>query len=541
MEVSGNNEKLRNSLLRQMLMNPAQLNLNEVFDLPMLVRRASARWGNRIALTFDPQGTRISFNDVERITNQYANALCANGVQPGDRVALMLRNSPQWPLAWLGIVKAGAVMVPLNVYYQSVDASYLLDHAEVSIVICEMEFVTLISQVDKNIRVIAAQEIEQQVCETSHNAPSVKVSAQSLANIQYTSGTTGPPKGCMLSNAWFLRFAQRMAVSPPGLSESDVLLTAQPFYYVDPQWNVALSLLVGAELVILDRFHPSTFWQRIKQHKITWFYCLGVMPKLMLKIPEHPSDRDHSVRFVACSAIPARDHQAIEQRWGVPWYEYFGMTESGLDITVPPEHHDDLVGSGCIGQPMVTREAQIVDNEDKPVPDGQVGNLVLRGPGLLDAYYRNPEATAQLFRNGWLHTGDLARMDDKGLIYYMGRVKDMIRRSGENIAAAEVEDVITQHESVKLAACVPVEDDLRGEEVKVYVVLQPGVTKEDVTPDLLAAFCKQRIAYFKVPRYWTYETDLPRTPSEKIMKSAITDGETDLRNGAYDCVDACWR
>ena len=117
----------------------------------------------------------------------------------------------------------------------------------------------------------------------------------------------------------------------------------------------------------------------------------------------------------------------------------------------------------------------------------------------------------------------------------------MIRRSGENIAAAEVEDVITQHESVRLAACVPVDDELRGEEVKAYVVLQPGATKEEVTPDLLVEFCKQRIAYFKVPRYWAYEADLPRTPSEKVIKSAITEGETDLRCGAYDCVDACWR
>ena len=525
------------------------LAIDQVFDLPTLTHRAALRWGRRTALVFDEFDVRLSFDDVDVRTNQFANALRALGVAPGDRVALMLRNRPEFPLAWLGIVKAGAVMVPLNRFYKPVDAGHLIDHAGVATVICEDDLVEVVMRAAPGLsesgRIFTVggpdTAFEDRVRLASSAPMQTMATAESLANIQYTSGTTGRPKGCMLSNEWFLRFAWRMAVAQHGLSDTDVLLTAQPFYYVDPQWNVALSLLVGAKLVVLDRFHPSTFWSKIQVHEVTWFYCLGVMPKLLLKTPIDEAERTHRLRWVACSGIPARDHAEIERRWGAPWYDVFGMTESGLDITVAPEEHDALVGSGCIGRPLPTREARIVGPDDRPAPRNETGELVMRGCGLMDGYYRDEAATAETFRNGWLHTGDLARMDESGLIYFMGRKKDMIRRSGENVAAAEVEEVITQHKSVRLAACVPVPDELRGEEIKVYLVLEDGEMPECVSPTTLAEFCSERIAYFKIPRYWAYTTDLPRTPSERVIKSELVEGVEDLRVGAYDRVDDCWR
>ena len=521
--------------------------IDEVLDIPTLTARAAACWGERCALSFDASGERLSFHDVETRSNKIANALISHGVDAGDRVALMLRNRPEFALAWLGIVKAGAVMVPLNVYYKTTDAGYLLEHAGVTWVVCEQDLLPIITaaapQLPQQAVVTVGDEgtFETFVGAASTQRPMVTVVPESLANIQYTSGTTGSPKGCLLSHSYFLRFGWRVATSHEGLSESDVMLSAQPFYYVDPQWNFITSLLVGAQLVVLDRFHPSTFWERVRANKATWFYCLGVMPKLLLKTPAHPDDRNHHVRRVTCSAIPALDHREIEQRWGTPWYETFGMTETGLDIAVSVEEHDELVGSGCIGRAFATREARIVAPDDRPVARGEPGELVLRGPGLMDGYYRNEKATAETFRNGWMHTGDIARMDEDGRIFYLGRLKDMIRRSGENIAAAEVEEVISQHSAVRLAACVAVPDDVRGEEVKAYIVVQPGFSRDDVSPEDLSAFCADKIAYFKVPRYWAFAEDLPRTPSEKIIKSAIVAGQNDLRLGAYDRVDACWR
>jgi len=529
--------------------NVAQLDIDQVFDLATLCLRAAERWDRRIALVFDEDGIELSFRDVETRSNQFANALRQLGVQAGDRVGLMLRNRPEFPLAWLGIVKAGAVMVPLNVFYKPTDAGYLIEHAGVSTVICEADLEDIVARAAPALRdreriFTLAHEgsvLAASVAGASSSSPGVAVAPEHLANIQYTSGTTGRPKGCMLSNEWFARLAWRVAVAQHGLSESDVLLTAQPFYYVDPQWNVALSLLVGARLIVLDRFHPSSFWSKVKAHDVTWFYCLGVMPKLLLKTPVDESERDVCLRWAACSGIPPRDHANIEQRWGVRWYELFGMTESGLDLTVGPDEHDALVGSGCIGRALPTREVRVVGPDDRPAARNEPGELVMRGCGLMDGYYRDPKATAETFRNGWLHTGDLARMDERGLVYFMGRKKDMIRRSGENIAAAEVEEVITQHEAVRLAACVPVSDDLRGEEVKVYVVLVDGKSAHEVPPEELAEFCGERIAYFKVPRYWSYSDDLPRTPSERVMKSELIAGVEDLRVGAFDTVDKCWR
>jgi crotonobetaine/carnitine-CoA ligase len=180
----------------------------------------------------------------------------------------------------------------------------------------------------------------------------------------------------------------------------------------------------------------------------------------------------------------------------------------------------------------------VVDDTDTDVPAGTVGEMVLRGPDMMDGYFKNEEATAEIFRGGWLHTGDLVRRDEAGRFFYVGRKKEMIRRSGENISAAEVEETIASHPAVRMAACVPVPDEIRGEEVKAYVVLREGATAE---PAEINAHCEARLAYFKVPRYWTFVDDLPRTPSERIAKHVLVSGVDDLRAGAWDRVDDVWR
>ena len=525
-----------------------------VLDLLTALRRAAARWPDRVALVFDETGESLTFAALHARVERFAAALAGSGIARGDRVGIMLPNRVEWPLAWLGLARLGAVMVPVNTGYRTADAGFVLRHAGIRAVITPRELVPLLREVRADIG--AAFEIlcvdgdadgdafDFAALVEAHAAdapPAVEIDSHTLVNVQYTSGTTGEPKGCMLSHSWFMRFAWRVVTLHDGLDETDTILTSQPFHYVDPQWNLAVALLSGATLVVLDRFHPSTFWQRVREHRVMWFYCLGVMPKLMLNTPPSPLDRDHSVKRVVCSAIPRADHRAIEARWGVPWFEAFGMTESGLDIAVELEDHDETVGTGCIGTPMPGREARVVDAEDRPVPAGEPGELVLRGVGLMDGYFRNRRATAATFRNGWLHTGDVVRRDARGRFHYLSRMKDMIRRSGENIAAAEVEEVIMRHPGVRLAAVLAVEDDLRGEEVMAYVVPGEGVSREEVSPAVLSAFCAERLARFKVPRFWTYRDNLPRTPSERIRKEALRDEHEDPRTGAWDRAESRWR
>ena len=532
----------------------SRLPAEAVLDLVTALRRAAARWPDRTALVFDETRESLTFSDLAARVDRVAAALARIGIGSGDRVGIMLPNRVEWPLAWLGLARIGAVMVPINTGYRTVDAGFVVQHAGVRAVLTTHELVPLLVEVraegGSTFEILCidrdaggeALDFPALVDALARDVPpAVRIDSHTLVNVQYTSGTTGEPKGCMLSNSWFMRFAWRVTVLHGGLDHSDTILTSQPFHYVDPQWNLAVGLLSRATLVVLDRFHPSTFWHRVREHRVTWFYCLGVMPKLMLNTPPSPLDRGHSVKRVICSAIPRTDHAAIEARWGVPWYEAFGMTESGLDIAVELEDHDETVGTGCIGTPMPGREARVVDAEDRPVPAGEPGELVLRGVGLMDGYYRNHLATADAFRNGWLHTGDVVRQDGRGRFHYLSRMKDMIRRGGENIAAAEVEEVIMRHSGVRLAAVLAVEDDLRGEEVMAYVVPGGDVSREEVTPAVLSAFCAERLARFKVPRYWKYRGDLPRTPSERIRKEALREEHEDPRTGAWDRVENRWR
>jgi crotonobetaine/carnitine-CoA ligase len=351
-------------------------------------------------------------------------------------------------------------------------------------------------------------------------------------NLQFTSGTTGRPKGCMLSHGYWITLARSLVLGFPYLSERDVMLTAQPFHYVDPQWNVVAALLSGAHLVALDGFHPTTFWDRVRGHDVTYFYCLASMPTLLLTTPPSESDRAHRVRAVQCSAIPVARHAELEQRWGVPWYEAFGMTETGADLSVGPTDHDALVGSGCVGTPNPHREARVTAADGQPLPAGQRGELQLRGPGMMDGYFGDPEATATAFDGGWFRTGDLAHLDDAGRVFLDGRIKDMIRRSGENIAAREVEEVLTTHPDVRLAAVVAVPDELRGEEVKAILVADPARVP---APETLAAYCAERLAAFKVPRFWEFRESVPLTASHRVAKSRLgppTGPVHDLRPGA---------
>ncbi|MCK2239876.1 MULTISPECIES: AMP-binding protein [unclassified Crossiella] len=502
-----------------------------VEELATLVAVAARRWPERVAWTFDQTGVELSFAEVHRRSDELAFALAARGVRPGDRVALMLRNQPEFPLCWLAIAKLGAIMVPVNVQYRELDATHVLAHSGARIVVAAAEFVRLLDAIRERTElevVLTPAELGD-----APVVPLVAPVAEQAVNIQYTSGTTGRPKGCVLPHRYWLTLAGGLVRDFPAIDERDVLLTAQPFHYIDPQWNVVLGLLAGARLVVLDRFHPASFAERVRHHEVTWFYCLGLMPTLLLRQPASALDTAHRVRAVYASAIPLELHAELERRWGVPWFEAFGMTETGGDIRDSVAGHETRVGTGCLGLPTPEREAMIADESGEPLPRGHTGELVLRGSGMMQGYYRDPAATALVFRGGWFHTGDLARMDEQGRIYYVGRTKDMIRRSGENIAAAEVEQALLLHPDVRLAAVVAVPDELRGEEVLAYVVPADGVTADPVA---LAEFCAGQLAYFKVPRFWVFRDALPLTASERVAKGELPR----VSAGSFDRVEARW-
>jgi crotonobetaine/carnitine-CoA ligase len=508
-----------------------------------LCKRAASIWPERIALVFDETGAELTFNELETQTNQLAYALVDLGTRQGDRIAVVAGNCPIFPIGWIAIAKAGAAMVPVNPGYRDADSLHLLKHAEVSIVIVDesrLELVRCIRELVPAIQhVIVAQASSSSTVlwkSTEHSWPHIarnkpknsvpcQVNADMLANVQFTSGTTGMPKGCMLSHRYWTQLGQLIAKEFVGLSADDVLLTAQPFSYIDPQWNLAAVLASGARLIVLERFRPSQFWEKVVAYKTTFFYCLGAMPMMLLAQEEKQGDRDHHLKVVMCSGIPKDKHLILEQRFGVKWREVYGTTETGADIMVPKELADDLRGSGSLGNALSHREVLIADENCTPVARGLPGELLIRGTGMMDGYFRNEEATRAAFVNGWYHTGDLAFMNSLGQVTIVGRKKDMIRRSGENIAASEVESIIELHPAVLMAAVIAVPDSLRGEEAKAFVVARPNAGADLLNFEEIANFVETRLAKFKVPRYWEQRSELPRTPSERVAKQMLCESK----------------
>jgi crotonobetaine/carnitine-CoA ligase len=361
----------------------------------------------------------------------------------------------------------------------------------------------------------------------------VEVRDDDLANLQYTSGTTGLPKACMLSHRYWLDFGSILADSW-GVRDDDVDLTAQAFSYVDPMWNVSLCLVAGIPLVILPRFSASRFWSDVRANGVTFFYCIATMPVYMFAQPADAADRDNKVRFVYCSAIPKHLHRAFEERWGQPWRETYGSTEMGCD-TVAPVDDDASVGTGSVGRLVATKEARLVGPAGQDVGDGEVGELWVRGRPAMKGYWNNPEATAAVLdADGWFHTGDLAHRDARGDYYLAGRVKEVIRRGGENISAAEVESVIATFDGIELAAVIGLEDEALGEEVKAFV--QPTSGRQ-VDPAELHAYLSARIARFKVPRFIAVSPSLPLTVSEKVAKNHLRQDRT---TPTWDAKENSW-
>jgi acyl-CoA synthetase (AMP-forming)/AMP-acid ligase II len=444
------------------------------------------------------------------------------GVRPGDRLAIMLPNVVHWPVVWLAALKAGAVAVPVNCAYRRADLAFVLRDSGARAAFTDSERSGLVSQV------VAQEGLDVRVVDVADDgseafpavAPELPVEADTLANLQYTSGTTGFPKACMLTHGYWTRLGWICAAAT-GLDSDDVLLTTQPFSYMDPQWNTALALTLGAPLVVLPRFSASTFMADVRRHRATFFYVLGSMPTLIFKQPPSPEDRDNDLRMVFCSAIPVSLHAQLEERWGAPWREVYGMTESGI-------------GTGTLGRPVATKQARVVGPDGTDVPDGEPGELIISGVPMMTGYWRRPEATAEVLRHGWLHTGDLVVRRPDGGIQIVGRIKDMVRRGGENVACVEVEAALERDDRVLGAAVVAEPDEILGEEVKAFLQLAPGVPGDEATAASIVANAGSQLARFKVPRYVEFVADFPRTPSERVSKPALKARAVEHPGVTYD-------
>jgi acyl-CoA synthetase (AMP-forming)/AMP-acid ligase II len=499
-----------------------------------LVADAAKRFPGREFLRC-PDGS-LTFAEAGELSSRLANVIVAHGVQPGQRVAIMMGNTTGWPLSWFAIVKAGAIAVPVNARYGTSDLAFVLADSGAVLVLTSQEQAGLVNAVAAGagtapeVRILADLMAEAASARTA--APGVAQSPASIANFQYTSGTTGFPKACMLSHGYWLRTAWLTAIEAE-LTGSDVMLMAQAFSYMDPQWASVMCLMGGRPLVVLPRFSASGFWASARQHEATLTYVLGAMPALMYAQPPGAMDRASRMRLVLCSGIIPELHRKFEERWGVPWREIYGSTESGLDLAVPPGAAE-TVGTGAMGKPPPGKQVMIVDEAGHPLSDGDVGEIVISGEPMMSGYWNHPDSTEYAFRGGWYHSGDLGYRDAAGWIHHAGRLKDIIRRGGENISAAEVENVLALHPAVSAVAVVPIPDEIFGEVPKAFVQLSPGHEASRQTAISLADHARGRLARFKIPAFVEFVETFPMTPSARIRKRQLLERGGDQRTGAFD-------
>ncbi|MEV4168476.1 AMP-binding protein [Nonomuraea sp. NPDC049709] len=471
-----------------------------------MTRHAASTYGDREFLRFPD--TSLTFAAADERSDRLAGALIDKGVRPGDRVAIMMDNVPGWPLSWLAILKAGAITVPVNVRYRAADLEHVLRDSGAVATVTTAEHAP---HLPGTVHLLDALK-------NGTLRPTAPANPDDVANFQYTSGTTGFPKACMLTHDYWLRTA-RIAADQVRLRDDDVFMIAQAYSYMDPQWVTLLCLLGGIPLVVLPRFSASGFWASAREHGATLTYVLGTMPLLMHKQPPHPHDRDNRMRVVLCSGIQPDLHRTFEERWGTPWRELYGSTESGPDLVVPIDA-EETVGTGAMGLAPPGKEVELA---------AETGEILVRGVPMMKGYWNHPEATAHAFRDGWYHTGDLGFRDSHGYIHHAGRIKDMVRRGGENISCAEVESVLARHPAVLSAALVPIPDELFGELPKAFLQLRPGHAATPETANSVIEHARERLARFKIPAYVEFVEEFPLTPSARVEKRHLLPPGRDQR------------
>jgi acyl-CoA synthetase (AMP-forming)/AMP-acid ligase II len=484
--------------------------------------------------------------EVERLRAAYALA----GYGLGDRVGLLLENRPAFLFHWVALNALGASVVPINAEMRSAELQYLIGHSEICLA------VTLPERED-DLRVAAATADVQ--CEVMTAASDSlprrgKVGVRALPDAEtecallYTSGTTGRPKGCRLSNGYFLRAGEWYANLDgvcsvrPGRER---IITPLPLNHVNAMaFSAMVVMTAGGCLVQLDRFHPGTWWRSVRDSRATIVHYLGVMPAMLLAAPGSAADREHQVRWGFGAGVDCKNHALFEQRFGFPLVEAWAMTETGAAACVMANREPRRVGTSCFGKPEPFMEFRLVDEQGDEAPPGVPGELLVRSAGadprrdFFSGYLKDEAATVGAWKDDWFHTGDMVRRDGEGLLYFVDRKKNVIRRSGENISAVEVESVLNQHPAVKTSAVAATPDDLRGDEVLACVIARDPVPAEErgAIARSIVEHTLGQLAYFKAPGYVAFVDELPLTTSQKIQRGELRELARALP-GHANCVD----
>jgi long-chain acyl-CoA synthetase len=486
-------------------------------NIPELLHHRAHTAPDKIFLFSEADKREFSYREFEMAVGRTAGMLSTKGIRKGDVVSLLLPNSVEYIVAYFACWQLGALAGPVNGHLKSQEIAYVVSNSESKLMLVNSEFV---GKVDGSQVPVVVFDDERQASHgfTPKNADTLNQEDEAI--IIYTSGTTGKPKGCLLTHGNVIANARQIS-QWLGFTDKDRLLTIMPLFHMNAVSVTTMSALyAGGSTVVSQKFSASRFWQIISDYQVTSFGSVATMLSMLLSTyPEGvPAGlKTDQLRFAMCGSAPVPTEllRRFEETFHCLVVEGYGLSESTCRSTFNPP--DERRRAGSCGLP-IGNEMRVVDEDDQEVPDGQLGEIVLRGDNILKGYFKDEAATATAFRNGWFHTGDIGYRDSDGFYYIVDRKSDMIIRGGENIYPREIDEVLYQHPQIAAAAVIGVSDELYGEEVAAVVVLKPDV---EVSEAEVIEFCKARLADYKCPKTVRFVADIPKGPTGKLLKREL--------------------
>jgi crotonobetaine/carnitine-CoA ligase len=482
---------------------------------PLLARRLRE---NPSSLFATYEGAPLSFAELDRRANALAHWMRGLGLAPGDKVALMLRNSPLAFALLFAIARARAVWVPINVQSRGENLGYIFDHSAPKLIIAEADLTATIQGSGATLagaQILTAETVQPLADRDAPAWTEDAPAADETYAVMYTSGTTGRPKGVLVSHR-MLRLSGEAVALVSAARAGDVMFMWEPLYHIGGAQMIVLPLIRDVRLALVAQFSASRFWGQVRQHGATHIHFLGGILQILLKQPPSDLDRQHGARIAWGGGCPPEIWRAFEERFGIPIRECYGMTECSSITTL----NDDGT-LGAVGKPTPWFSVTLLDAAGAPVPTGARGEIVVRTalPGAITrGYLSNPEATARALRGDAFHTGDLGSFDAAGNMYFHGRMTDNVRVRGENVSAMEVEQVAAKHPAVEDCAMIGVAAEIGEQEIKLFVKRRADAALE---PDELSDWLAERLAPYQNPRYIVMVDEFERTASQRIMKHKL--------------------